>query len=98
MKTQRILMRSLAVVFFASVIWTITVSADAQQVKTCCTAVSRLTREEFPDPIVGFRMLKQNNPCLKAVVAETERGEFCFDAELKETKPDFHATTSIIHQ
>ncbi|XP_056105395.1 uncharacterized protein LOC130084182 [Rhinichthys klamathensis goyatoka] len=84
METQRILMRSLAVVFFASVIWTITVSADAQQKKfTCCTFVSNLTRANFTDPIIGFRMLKHSPPCVKAVVAETERGEFCLDWRLR---------------
>ncbi|XDV47669.1 hypothetical protein PO909_017243, partial [Leuciscus waleckii] len=54
METQRILMRSLAVLFFASVIWTI-----AEKGGPCCTAVSSLPREQFTDPIIGFRMLKQ---------------------------------------
>ncbi|KAG1944119.1 chemokine CCL-CUa [Pimephales promelas] len=79
METQRILMRSLAVVFFTSVIWTITAGAQQKVEMTCCEDVSRLTREDFPDPIIGFRMLKRNPPCLKAVVFKTERGEFCFD-------------------
>ncbi|XP_077101139.1 uncharacterized protein LOC143752051 isoform X2 [Siphateles boraxobius] len=82
METQRILMRSLAVVAFASVIWTIT---DAQQAKefTCCRVVSSLTREQFTDPIIGFRQLKQSLPCLKAFVLKTERGDFCFSWRLR---------------
>ncbi|XP_048031243.1 C-C motif chemokine 2-like isoform X2 [Megalobrama amblycephala] len=77
METQRILMRSLAVVFIASVIWTITVSADApQKVSTCCKAVSKA---KLTDPIIGFRKQKQSLPCVMAIVFETERGEFCCD-------------------
>ncbi|KAK9953177.1 hypothetical protein ABG768_017195 [Culter alburnus] len=77
METQRILMRSLAVVFIASVIWTITVSANApQKFSTCCTVVSTV---EFTDPIIGFRMQKQNLPCVMAVIFETKRGKFCID-------------------
>ncbi|XDV47677.1 hypothetical protein PO909_017247 [Leuciscus waleckii] len=79
METQRILMRSLAVVVFASVIWTITESAGDIKLINCCKVVSRLTREQFTDPIIGFRLLKQELPCVKAVVFKTERGEFCFD-------------------
>ncbi|XP_048031239.1 eotaxin-like [Megalobrama amblycephala] len=77
METQRILMRSLAVVFIASVIWTITVSAHSKEkVYTCCTAVSTV---ELTDPVIGFRMQKQNLPCLMAIIFQTERGEFCCD-------------------
>ncbi|XP_048031247.1 uncharacterized protein LOC125258378 isoform X2 [Megalobrama amblycephala] len=81
METQRILMRSLAVVFIASVIWTITVSADtekntAEKFSICCTAVSTV---ELTDPIIGFRLQKQSLPCLMAVIFKTERGEFCYD-------------------
>nr|AXF84196.1 chemokine ligand 34b.7 member c [Ctenopharyngodon idella] len=66
METQRILMRSLAVVVVASVIWTITVSAHpVEKVNTCCTVVSTA---ELTDPIIGFRMQKLNSPCLKAVM------------------------------
>ncbi|XDV47663.1 hypothetical protein PO909_017237 [Leuciscus waleckii] len=77
METQRILMRSLAVVVFASVIWTITDAVE--KVVPCCTAVSRLTREQFTDPIIGFRLQNESLPCLKAVVFETVRGELCLD-------------------
>ncbi|KAK7118534.1 hypothetical protein R3I94_022127 [Phoxinus phoxinus] len=96
METQRILMRSLAVVFFASVIWTITVSADGEndeedkyeKVGPCCTVVSRLTREQFTDPIIGVRLQKQSPPCVKAVVFETERGDFCLDPRLPWVKDE----------
>ncbi|XP_051738891.1 uncharacterized protein LOC127506443 isoform X1 [Ctenopharyngodon idella] len=77
METQRIFMRSLAFVFIASVIWTITVSAHpVEKVSTCCTVVSTA---EFTDPIIGFRMQKQSLPCVKAIIFQTERGEFCID-------------------
>ncbi|CAM4723188.1 unnamed protein product [Leuciscus chuanchicus] len=81
METQRILMRSLAVVVFASVIWTITVPVDAvEKVVPCCTAISRLTRAQFTDPIVGFRLQNESLPCVKAIVFKTvKRGEFCLD-------------------
>ncbi|KAK7118538.1 hypothetical protein R3I94_022129 [Phoxinus phoxinus] len=83
METQRILMRSLAVVVFASVIWTITDSAQEKPTEgSCCTFVSRLTRAQFTDPIIGVRLQKQNLPCVKAVVFETERGDFCLDPRL----------------
>ncbi|XDV47687.1 hypothetical protein PO909_017257 [Leuciscus waleckii] len=78
METQRILM-SLAVVVFASVIWTITVDA-VEKVVPCCTAISRLTRAQFTDPIVGFRLQNESLPCVKAIVFKTvKRGEFCLD-------------------
>ncbi|XDV47679.1 hypothetical protein PO909_017249 [Leuciscus waleckii] len=83
METQRILMRSLAVVVFASVIWTITESAGDIKLINCCKVVSRLTREQFTDPIIGFRLLKQELPCVKAVVFKTERGEFCLHWRLR---------------
>nr|AXF84140.1 chemokine ligand 34b [Ctenopharyngodon idella] len=75
METQRILMRSLAVVFIASVIWTIT-AHPVEKVNTCCTEVSNA---ELTDPIIGFRLQKPNPPCVKAVIFQTERGEFCYD-------------------
>ncbi|XP_077101136.1 uncharacterized protein LOC143752049 [Siphateles boraxobius] len=81
METQRILMRSLAVVVFASVIWTI---ADAQQKEiTCCIVYNSQTRAQFTDPIISFRLQKQSLPCLKAVVLKTERGDFCFKWRLQ---------------
>ncbi|KAK7123576.1 hypothetical protein R3I93_021872 [Phoxinus phoxinus] len=88
METQKILMRSLAVVVFASVIWTITVSADNDQKPLCCTAVSRLTRAQFTDPIISFRLQKQSLPCVKAVVFETERGDFCLHPRLTWVKEE----------
>ncbi|XDV47684.1 hypothetical protein PO909_017254 [Leuciscus waleckii] len=75
METQRILMRSLAVVVFASVIWTITVSAGPdEKMITCCRVVSNV---KLTDPIIGFRLQNESLPCLKAVVFETKRGKFC---------------------
>nr|AXF84195.1 chemokine ligand 34b.7 member b [Ctenopharyngodon idella] len=67
METQRILMRSLAVVFIASVIWTITADAEHNvKVKhTCCTEVSTA---ELTDTITGFRMQYENLPCVKAIM------------------------------
>ncbi|XDV47673.1 hypothetical protein PO909_017245 [Leuciscus waleckii] len=76
METQRILMRSLAVVVFASVIWTTTASAEDNKLINCCRVVSKI---KLTDPIIGFRMLHHSPPCLKAVIFETERGEFCLD-------------------
>ncbi|XDV47675.1 hypothetical protein PO909_017245, partial [Leuciscus waleckii] len=52
METQRILMRSLAVVVFASVIWTTT--AEDNKLINCCRVVSKI---KLTDPIIGFRML-----------------------------------------
>ncbi|KAK9953175.1 hypothetical protein ABG768_017193 [Culter alburnus] len=75
METQRILMRSLAVVFIASVIWTITADAE-EKVSPCCTAVSRV---EFTDPIISVRMQNESLPCVKAIIFKTERGELCCD-------------------
>ncbi|CAM4723148.1 unnamed protein product [Leuciscus chuanchicus] len=82
METQRILMRSLAVVVFASVIWTITVSADAiEKMITCsCRVVSSV---KLTDPIIGFRLQNHSPPCLKAVVFETKRGKFCLHWRLR---------------
>ncbi|KAK9953174.1 hypothetical protein ABG768_017192, partial [Culter alburnus] len=77
METQRILMRSLAVVFIASVIWTITEEKGKENgLYSCCTAVSRV---EFTDPVIGVRMQKESLPCVMAVIFETERGELCCD-------------------
>nr|AXF84147.1 chemokine ligand 34b [Ctenopharyngodon idella] len=75
METQRIFMRSLAVVFIASVIWTIT-GKVLKTVSTCCKAVSTA---ELTDPIIGFRLQKQSLPCVKAIIFQTERGDFCCD-------------------
>nr|AXJ20718.1 putative chemokine ligand 34b [Ctenopharyngodon idella] len=68
METQRIFMRSLAVVFIASVIWTIT-AHPVEKVSTCCKAVSTA---ELTDPIIGFRLQKQSLPCVKAIILNEE--------------------------
>ncbi|KAK2870213.1 hypothetical protein Q8A67_024605 [Cirrhinus molitorella] len=60
METQRILMRSLAVVVIACIIWTIT--ADAQEELPCCTKVS--TRE-VTNPIISFKLQRQKLPSLR---------------------------------
>nr|AXF84185.1 chemokine ligand 34b [Ctenopharyngodon idella] len=66
METQRILMRSLAVVVVASVIWTITDADNKVNVKhTCCTVVSTA---ELTDTITGFRMQNESLPCVKAIM------------------------------
>ncbi|KAF4095733.1 hypothetical protein G5714_023336 [Onychostoma macrolepis] len=76
METRRILMRSLAVaVVIASVIWT-TTAEDIKVVNSCCTKVSAAV---VTDPIISFRFQRESLPCVKAVIFETERGEFCCD-------------------
>ncbi|XP_016395761.1 C-C motif chemokine 20-like [Sinocyclocheilus rhinocerous] len=74
METRRILMRSLAVVVIASVIWTIT--ADAEMVYSCCTRVSTA---KVTEPIIGYRMQEKSLPCVKAVIFQTKHGDFCSD-------------------
>ncbi|RXN33350.1 C-C motif chemokine 21-like protein [Labeo rohita] len=77
METQRILLRSLAVaVVIASVVWTKAAGEDNKVRPSCCKTVSRA---EVTDPIISFGMLKENLPCVKAVMFETERGFFCCD-------------------
>uniref|UniRef100_A0A673I1Z1 Chemokine (C-C motif) ligand 34b, duplicate 3 n=1 Tax=Sinocyclocheilus rhinocerous TaxID=307959 RepID=A0A673I1Z1_9TELE len=73
METRRILMRSLAVVVIASVIWTIT---DAEMVYSCCTRVSTA---KVTEPIIGYRMQEKSLPCVKAVIFQTKHGDFCSD-------------------
>uniref|UniRef100_A0A671N4Q9 Chemokine interleukin-8-like domain-containing protein n=1 Tax=Sinocyclocheilus anshuiensis TaxID=1608454 RepID=A0A671N4Q9_9TELE len=74
MKTQRILMRSLAVaVVIASVIWTTTAQ---HKVKSCCTKVSKA---KVNDRIISFREQIESLPCVKAVIFKTKQGEFCCD-------------------
>uniref|UniRef100_A0A8C1ZEV0 Chemokine (C-C motif) ligand 34b, duplicate 1 n=1 Tax=Cyprinus carpio TaxID=7962 RepID=A0A8C1ZEV0_CYPCA len=48
--------------------------ADAEEVKSCCTKVS--TAEEI-DPIISFMMQRGSIPSVKAIIFETEQGEFC---------------------
>ncbi|KAK2870215.1 hypothetical protein Q8A67_024607 [Cirrhinus molitorella] len=80
METQRILLRTLAVaVVIASVIWTTTAAVESQKdaALQCCTKV--LTAE-VTDPIINIRLQHENmKRCVKAVIFETERGEFCCD-------------------
>ncbi|RXN08827.1 eotaxin-like isoform X1 [Labeo rohita] len=77
METQRILMRCLAVaVVLAAVIWTTTGSKKIESKNVCCTEVGQA---EVTDPIISFRMQYENLPCVKAVIFETEQGEFCSD-------------------
>ncbi|RXN33344.1 eotaxin-like isoform X1 [Labeo rohita] len=76
METRRILMRSLAVaVVLTAVIWT-TSGKEPNKVNSCCTKVSTA---EVTDLIISFRMQKESFQCVKAVIFETERGEFCSD-------------------
>ncbi|RXN33352.1 eotaxin-like isoform X1 [Labeo rohita] len=63
METQRILMRSLAVAVVLAAV-------------IWTTTVST---SEVIEPIISFRRLKEDLPCLKAVIFETERGYFCSD-------------------
>ncbi|XP_018922771.2 eotaxin-like [Cyprinus carpio] len=111
METRRILMRSLAVaVVIASVIWT-TTAADTQVVYSCCTKVSTAN---VTDPILNIRLQRKSLPCVKAVIFNTKRGEFCIDPKQqwveKKVKQFFRAqrnkrltstpppTSSISHQ
>ncbi|KAL7835319.1 hypothetical protein SRHO_G00276660 [Serrasalmus rhombeus] len=74
MKTSVAVMRSLAAV--AIVAFTIWTSADAEKVSPCCVSVSRSRVEE---PLKSFRLQKSSSPCVKAVIFETEKGQFCID-------------------
>uniref|UniRef100_A0A8C1WXX3 Chemokine interleukin-8-like domain-containing protein n=1 Tax=Cyprinus carpio TaxID=7962 RepID=A0A8C1WXX3_CYPCA len=80
METRRILMRSLAVaVVITSVIW-ITTAEDQKVRKPCCTKVSTAN---VTDPIINIRLQRKSLPCVKAVIFETEQGEFCRDPKLR---------------
>ncbi|XP_026116486.1 C-C motif chemokine 8-like, partial [Carassius auratus] len=76
METRRTLMRSLAVaVVIASMIWTTT--AQVQKPKySCCTKV---LRDKLTDPIINIRLQPESLPCVRAVIFETEQGDFCID-------------------
>uniref|UniRef100_A0A672KEU1 Uncharacterized protein n=1 Tax=Sinocyclocheilus grahami TaxID=75366 RepID=A0A672KEU1_SINGR len=92
METQRILMRSLAVVVIASVIWTITG-------KVLYTVFSTAKVTEL---IIGYRMQEESLPCVK-----TKQGDFCSDWRqpwverkvLHKAQRNKHhsTTTNIIH-
>ncbi|XP_073686687.1 C-C motif chemokine 8-like [Garra rufa] len=76
MKTQKILLRSLAVaVVIAAVIWTTTANSQNKPI-TCCKKVSTA---EVTEPIIDIRLKDKNLPCLKAVIFKTEQGELCCD-------------------
>uniref|UniRef100_A0A8C1IIB2 Chemokine interleukin-8-like domain-containing protein n=1 Tax=Cyprinus carpio TaxID=7962 RepID=A0A8C1IIB2_CYPCA len=76
METRRILMRSLAVVvIITSVIW-ITTAEKQKLGNSCCTKVSTAN---VTDPIINIRLQHESLPCVKAVIFETEQGEFCSD-------------------
>lgn len=67
-------MRSFAIVVIVSAIWTVT--ADAERVINCCKSVSTV---EVTDPIIGVRKQRKSLPCVKAIIFETDRGDFCSD-------------------
>ncbi|KAM9436722.1 uncharacterized protein Hap1MRO34_001109 [Clarias gariepinus] len=72
MQTTTTLMRTLAsIVIIAFSSWTVT---DAEKVSPCCVEVSR-SMEDIT--ITGFRLQEKNLPCVKAVIFQTERGQFC---------------------
>ncbi|XP_026056968.1 lymphotactin-like [Carassius auratus] len=74
METRRTLMRSLAVaVVIAYVIWTTT---GQNLDKSCCTKVSTA---KLTDPILNITFQHKSLPCVRAVIFETERGDFCSD-------------------
>ncbi|XP_056307102.1 C-C motif chemokine 24-like [Danio aesculapii] len=76
METQKILMRSLAIVVIVSAIWAVT-DADYIKVKpVCCTSVSTV---QVTDTIISVSIQRGNAPCVRAVIFETERGYFCSD-------------------
>ncbi|XP_043082759.1 uncharacterized protein LOC122330037 isoform X2 [Puntigrus tetrazona] len=79
METPRVLVRSLTVVVvIASVFWTTTAAAEGQKpdAHNCC---KKLSSALVNDPIISFRLQRESLPCVKAVILETERGDFCID-------------------
>uniref|UniRef100_A0A9J7Z9G6 Chemokine (C-C motif) ligand 34b, duplicate 1 n=1 Tax=Cyprinus carpio carpio TaxID=630221 RepID=A0A9J7Z9G6_CYPCA len=48
--------------------------------KPCCTKVSTAN---VTDPIINIRLQRKSLPCVKAVMFETEQGEFCRDPKLR---------------
>ncbi|XP_026794078.1 C-C motif chemokine 24-like [Pangasianodon hypophthalmus] len=62
-----------AIVAIAFTIW---IATDAEKVSPCCVAVSRYMEDVT---ITGYRLQEKNLPCIKAVVFQTERGQFCID-------------------
>ncbi|XP_026107888.1 C-C motif chemokine 8-like [Carassius auratus] len=54
----------------------ITVAQEIKVKESCCTQVSRA---KLTDPILNIRLQHESLPCVRAVIFETERGEFCID-------------------
>uniref|UniRef100_A0A673IRR6 Chemokine interleukin-8-like domain-containing protein n=1 Tax=Sinocyclocheilus rhinocerous TaxID=307959 RepID=A0A673IRR6_9TELE len=54
----------------------ITVKLFCDVVYSCCTKVSKA---KVTDPIIDIRLQHESLPCVKAVIFETERGDFCCD-------------------
>ncbi|XP_073796979.1 chemokine CCL-CUa [Danio rerio] len=42
----------------------------------CCKSVSKV---EVTDPIIGIRIQRKSHLCVKAIIFETEQGDFCSD-------------------
>lgn len=77
MDTQRLSMGNLAVMLaIASVIWTTAFAYAPQKAPKCCQKVSM---SEVTYPIISYRLQIKNLPCVKAVILETQRGEFCIN-------------------
>uniref|UniRef100_A0A8C2K4U3 Chemokine interleukin-8-like domain-containing protein n=1 Tax=Cyprinus carpio TaxID=7962 RepID=A0A8C2K4U3_CYPCA len=61
----------------------LTVAEDQKVRKPCCTKVSTAN---VTDPIINIRLQRKSLPCVKAVIFETEQGEFCRDPKLRWVK------------
>ncbi|KAG7317733.1 hypothetical protein KOW79_018769 [Hemibagrus wyckioides] len=74
MPSNTMVMRSLtAIIVLAFTIWTV---ADAEKVSPCCVAVSTFMEDIA---ITGYRLQLKNLPCIRAVIFQTEKGQFCID-------------------
>uniref|UniRef100_A0A4W4ET79 Chemokine interleukin-8-like domain-containing protein n=1 Tax=Electrophorus electricus TaxID=8005 RepID=A0A4W4ET79_ELEEL len=51
---------------------------DAQKINPCCVKVSTAKVKE---PIIGYTLQRENLPCIRAVVFQTESGFFCIDPQ-----------------
>uniref|UniRef100_A0A667Z7Z5 Chemokine interleukin-8-like domain-containing protein n=1 Tax=Myripristis murdjan TaxID=586833 RepID=A0A667Z7Z5_9TELE len=61
-------------VLVAVVLATLAGSGSTQKLSSCCTTVSR---NKITEPIVGYKLQKPNPPCVKAVIFQTEKDQFC---------------------